>query len=101
MATLNREEVLKLSQLCRIGCTDEEIDSLLEDLKKILSYFEQLNEIDTENVSPCNHVLAGMANVMREDTPGKTMPRETFLANAPDKVGGLIRVPTVIKKREG
>jgi aspartyl-tRNA(Asn)/glutamyl-tRNA(Gln) amidotransferase subunit C len=101
MATINRAEVEKLSQLCRIGCSDQEIDSLLGDLKKILSYVEQLDEVDTENVPPCNQVLEGMANVTREDTPGTPMPREVFLANAPDKVSGLIRVPTVIKKREG
>lgn len=101
MAELNREAVLKLSELCRIGCTEEEIDALLGDLKKIVTFVEQLGEVDTENVPPCNHVLAGISNVMREDIPGKTMPRETFLANAPEKVGGLIRVPTVIKKKEG
>jgi aspartyl-tRNA(Asn)/glutamyl-tRNA(Gln) amidotransferase subunit C len=34
---------------------------------------------------------------MREDKVGETLPRELFLANAPSHVGGLIRVPPVIK----
>ena len=98
MANLDKETIKYLSELCRIECTDEEQASLLEDLGSILGYIDQLNEIDTENVPPCNHVLADMANVMREDVVGETLPRETFLENAPSQVGGLIRVPPVIKQ---
>lgn len=98
MANLNKQTIQNLIQLCRIDCSEEEQESLLTDLKKILSYIEQLQEIDTENVLPCNHVLEGIANVVREDIPGKTMPREDFLANAPSQIGGMIRVPPVMKQ---
>lgn len=98
MTTLDKETIKKLTQLCRIDCTEEEQDSLLEDLRKILDYIEQLQEINTENVPPCNHVLEGMANVMRKDFVGQLLDRETFLANAPAHIGGLIRVPIVIKQ---
>jgi len=100
MAELNREAVKKISELCRIGCTEEEITSLLHDMEEILAYVEQLKEVDTDNVSPCNHVLKDMQNVMREDVVKETMPRETFLSNAPEHVSGLIKVPTVIKKKD-
>jgi len=98
MTTLNRDTIRYLTQLSRIACSEAEQESLLADLQKILSYIEKLNEIDTENVTPCNHVLQDIMNVCREDEVGKTLPREEFLANAPDKTGGYIRVPTVIKK---
>lgn len=98
MADLNKQTIHNLIQLCRIDCSEEEQESLLQDLRKILSYIEQLEEIDTENVPPCNHVLEGIANVMRDDVVGETMPREVFLANAPSQIGGMIRVPPVIKQ---
>jgi len=98
MAHLDKEMIRYLTLLSRIHCSEEEQESLLKDLEKILGYFEQLQEIDTENVAPCNHVLEDIVNVMREDAVGETMPRETFLGNAPSQVGGLIRVPPVIKK---
>ena len=60
---------------------------------------EQLNEIDTENVPPCNHVLEGMVNVMREDQVRGTLPRAEALAIAPSQVGGLYKVPSVIKQK--
>jgi len=97
MSDLNKETIKYLTQLSRIECTEAEQESLLKDLQKILNYVEQLQEVETENVLPCNHVLAGMQNVMREDIPGETMPREVFLNNAPAHTGGLIRVPPVIK----
>ncbi|NGX58196.1 MAG: Aspartyl/glutamyl-tRNA(Asn/Gln) amidotransferase subunit C [Chlamydiae bacterium] len=100
MAELNKDVVKKISELCRIGCTDQEIESLLEDLRQILGYVEQLKEVDTENVMPCNHVLKDMVNVMREDDATESMPRKTFLSNAPEQVSGLIKVPTVIKKKD-
>ena len=98
MANLDKETIRYLSELCRIKCTEEEQASLLDDLGKIMQYIEQLNESDTENVPPCNHVLADMANVMREDVVGEILPRDLFLENAPSQVGGLIRVPPVIKQ---
>lgn len=97
MAALDKKEILQLIKLCRIDCTDEEQEALLKDLKKVLVYVEQLNEVDTENVLPCNQVLEGICNVMREDETGTVMPREVFLSNAPSQIGGMIRVPPVLK----
>lgn len=99
MVNLDKETIKKLTQLCRIDCTEEEQESLLVDLQKVLQYIEQLQEINTENVPPCNHVLE-MVNVMREDLVGEAMDRELFLANAPSHIGGMIRVPPVMKSRE-
>ncbi|ADI38106.1 Aspartyl/glutamyl-tRNA(Asn/Gln) amidotransferase subunit C [Waddlia chondrophila 2032/99] len=97
MAHLDKQMIEYLSDLSRIDLSEEEQQSLLEDLEKILAYIDLLNEVDTEGVEPCNHVLADMRNVMREDEVGETMPREAFLNNAPAQIGGMIRVPPVIK----
>lgn len=95
---LNSDTIAQLTRLCRIDCTEEEKKSLLHDLKKILAYIEQLKEIDTENVSPCLQVLEDACNVMRDDETGGLLERETFLANAPSHIGGMIKVPPVIKQ---
>lgn len=98
MAHLNKQTIEQLTKLSRIGCSEEEQERLLKDLRNILTYVEQLHEVDTENVTPCCHVLEGINNVMRDDEVGPTMPREVFLANAPSHTGGMIRVPPVIKQ---
>jgi aspartyl-tRNA(Asn)/glutamyl-tRNA(Gln) amidotransferase subunit C len=98
MAQVDKHTIKTLIQLSRIDCTIEEQDVLLEDLKNVLAYFEQLQEINTEDVPPCHHVLEGIQNVMRPDAIGKLMSREDFLANAPSQVGGMIRIPPIFKQ---
>jgi aspartyl-tRNA(Asn)/glutamyl-tRNA(Gln) amidotransferase subunit C len=98
MAELNKETIKSLIELSRIECSEQEQETLLQDLKKILQYVELLQEVDTTHVSPCNHVMEDVANVLREDVVGETMPRDVFLANAPSHIGGMIRVPPVLKQ---
>ena len=97
MANIDKETIKNLSELCRIDCTEEEQEHLLGDLQRILNLVEQLNEVDTEHVKPCNHVLEAMINVERDDIVADVMPRDTFLSNAPSHTGGMIKVPPVMK----
>lgn len=97
MAHLDKKMIEYLSDLSRIDLSEEEQNNLLQDLESILTYIDLLNEADTEGIEPCNHVLADMSNVMREDETGEVLPRETFLNNSPAQIGGMIRVPPVIK----
>lgn len=100
MVKLDKESVKKLTKLSRIRCTEEEETKLLADLQNILTYVQQLESIDTTGVAACNHVLAEVYNVMRDDVVGEPLPRDVFLANAPDKVGGFVRVPPVLKSSQ-
>lgn len=98
MAQLSEESIKNLIKLCRIDCTEEESKNLLEHLKRVLDYAAQLQEVDTQDIEPCHHVNNYSTNAWREDEIGKLLPRETFLSNAPDHVGGMIRVPPVLKQ---
>lgn len=93
----DEKELTKLTKLCHIECTEEEKKALHQQLASILNYIEQLKEVDTEGVNPCHSVLEALTNVLREDEVADILPRELFLANAPAHVGGMIRVPPVIK----
>jgi aspartyl-tRNA(Asn)/glutamyl-tRNA(Gln) amidotransferase subunit C len=96
MSKLDSELLNYLTKLCRIDCTEKEQELLLEDLKKILTYVEQLQEVDTENVEPCNHVLSEIMNVMRDDVAEDSFKSELFMNNSPEQVDGMIRTPPVI-----
>ncbi|CDZ81027.1 Glutamyl-tRNA(Gln) amidotransferase subunit C [Candidatus Rubidus massiliensis] len=98
MIEFNEETIKTLTNLSYIDCTEEEQKALLKDLKGIINHFENLSEIDTDNVKPCNHVLEDIHNVMRDDEVGKTLSSELLFMNAPSKIGGLFKVPTVIKQ---
>ncbi|OGN70981.1 MAG: glutamyl-tRNA amidotransferase [Chlamydiae bacterium RIFCSPLOWO2_12_FULL_49_12] len=96
----SESELEKLSRLCRIELRSDEKMRLRENLSKILSYIEQLKALELEGVAPCNHVLPQLKNVLREDRAQETLSREEFLKNAPQHIGGMIRVPPVIRMEE-
>ena len=99
MAELNRDILKKISHLARIECTDEELDILYDRIKKVLDYIELLSVVDTDNVPPCNHIIESFSCPLRDDVQEETLSKETFLANAPSHVGGMIKVPPVIKDK--
>ncbi len=89
--------LIKLKELCQICSSPEEEKELLENLMRILQYVSQLDEISTENVSPCRFVLGSLQKRdMREDAVQDLMPREAFLMNAPQQIGGMIKIPSVL-----
>ena len=88
----------KLCLLCHIPCSEEEKQSFLETLDTVLSYAGQLQEVETEGVSPCFTVLSTLTNELRDDNPDHPLSRDLFLGNVPSKVGGMVRVPSVLKQ---
>lgn len=98
MSQLDKQMIHRLSRLSRIHTSEDEEEQLLKDLSSILDYAEQLQEIDTEDVPPCNMVQEELSNITRADEVKNLMPREKLLMNAPDQIGGMIRVPPVLRK---
>ncbi|PLT33310.1 Asp-tRNA(Asn)/Glu-tRNA(Gln) amidotransferase subunit GatC [Bacillus sp. V5-8f] len=95
MSRITKEQVTHAAHLARLAITEEETELFTKQLDQIISFAEQLNELDTENVEPTSHVL-DMKNVMREDIPNKGLPVEEVLKNAPDSKDGQIRVPSIL-----
>jgi len=96
MSRISKEEVKHVAHLARLAITEEEAEKFTQQLDAIISFAEQLNEIDTTNIVPTSHVLE-MKNVMREDQAAKGLPVEEVVKNAPDHKDGYIRVPSILE----
>lgn len=96
MSRISAEQVKHVAHLARLAVTEEEANRLTQQLDKIITYAEQLNELDTENVEPTSHVLE-IKNVMREDKAKPGLPNEEVLKNAPDHQDGQIKVPPIME----
>ena len=90
------DEVKYVANLARLAITEEEAEKLTNELDAIISFAEELNELDTENVEPTSHVL-DMKNIFREDVAKPGLPVEEVLKNAPDHENGQIKVPAIIE----
>ncbi|WP_110926333.1 Asp-tRNA(Asn)/Glu-tRNA(Gln) amidotransferase subunit GatC [Bacillus massiliglaciei] len=95
MSRITKEQVKHVAHLARLGITEDEAEMFQHQLDEMISFAEQLNELDTDQVEPTYHVL-DMKNVMREDTAGKGLPVEEVVKNAPDSKDGYIRVPAIM-----
>jgi aspartyl-tRNA(Asn)/glutamyl-tRNA(Gln) amidotransferase subunit C len=96
METSNSFDVTYVAELARIELNDADKAKLQQDMQAIVGYIEQLNEVDVSGIEPTAHAVT-LTNVTREDRAGKSVPRETMLANAPATVDDeLIKVPQVL-----
>ena len=63
----------------------------------ILAAIDTLQDVDTAHVGPTASVIQ-LENVMREDEARPGIGREAALANAPQREGEFLRVPTVLEE---
>jgi aspartyl-tRNA(Asn)/glutamyl-tRNA(Gln) amidotransferase subunit C len=96
MSRISEDQVKHVAHLARLAISEDEAVMFTSQLDAIISFAEQLNELDTDDVQPTSHVLH-MKNVMREDVPKEGLPVEEVLKNAPDQKNGQFRVPTIIE----
>lgn len=95
MSRISMEQVKHVAHLARLAITEEEAQQFQHQLDQMISFAEQLNELNTDNVVATSHVL-DMKNVMREDISKPGLPIEEVVKNAPDSEDGYIRVPSII-----
>ena len=93
---IDNESLTKIAHLARLEIKPEEKAALLKSMDSVLTWMDQLNEIDTEGVEPLTHVL-DEENNWRSDTGSNTLSRKDALSNAPSKDGIYIKVPKVIE----
>ncbi len=63
---LSKDEVKKVANLARIELTNEETETMTDQLSNILSFIDQLKEVDTTGVLPTAQVT-GLSDVERAD----------------------------------
>ena len=95
---ISKEQVEHVAKLARLEVSEDEKAMFARQLSGILTYMDQLKEVDTEGVEPTATVLP-TENVWREDAVKPSLTQEQALANAPDKADGFFRVPKIIEDR--
>jgi aspartyl-tRNA(Asn)/glutamyl-tRNA(Gln) amidotransferase subunit C len=90
---IDREQVLHVARLARLGLTDEEVERMSRELSGILDHVDRIGQLDLDGVEPTSHVVE-LENVLRADEPRPSWPRERILEPAPDPAEGAFRVPS-------
>jgi len=90
---IEREQVLHVAKLARLGLSEEEVEKMAGELSGILEHVDRIAELDLDDVPPTSHVVE-LENVLRPDVPHESLDREVALSQAPDPEGGAFRVPS-------
>lgn len=93
---LDKATVAHIAALARIRLSEAELEPLADELSRILTWVEQLNEVEISGVAPMASVAAA-GLPMREDTVTDGNRREEILANSPRTARGFFVVPKVVE----
>jgi aspartyl-tRNA(Asn)/glutamyl-tRNA(Gln) amidotransferase subunit C len=88
--------VRKVARLARIAEPDDRIEQLAKELNGIMSWIEQLNEVDTDGVEPMTSAVH-VPLPMRDDVVTDGGDAERVLSNAPKRAGNFFVVPKVLE----
>ena len=86
----------RVAKLARIAVDEEGLPKLAKELSGILSFMEQLNEVDVDNVEPMTSVTP-MELKRRVDEVTDGGQASAILANAPNTKEGFYAVTKVIE----
>jgi aspartyl-tRNA(Asn)/glutamyl-tRNA(Gln) amidotransferase subunit C len=90
---IEREQVLHVAKLARLGLSEDEVERMAGELSGILEHVDRIAELDLDDVRPTSHVVE-LENVLRPDLPHESLDPEAALSQAPDPASGAFRVPS-------
>lgn len=89
--------VKHVAKLANLPLSEDEENKFENQLSETLKYIEGLNEVDTKNVNPTDHVT-GQENVFRADTTSPSLSQNEALTNTKNKHNGMFKVKAVLNE---
>ncbi len=93
---ISRDDIKTIARLSRLEVSEENMPQLEKELSDILSYVEQLNELDLDGVETMAHAVP-LQNVLREDLVKPSIDHDKALSTAPVEDDGYFAVPRVVQ----
>ena len=94
---VTRDEVIRIAKLAKLHLDEEQIINYTKNINEILTYMEQLNEVNIKDIEPLSHVLE-QSNIVREDIVTESLDTKEILKSAPQSSENHFVVPKVIEK---
>ncbi len=97
MSSIDEKTVRKVAKLARLALPEERVKPMADELNGIMTWIEQLNEVDIEGVEPMTSAVEGLSLPMRDDAVTDGDDPERVLKNAPKSEDGFFVVPKVVE----
>lgn len=94
--SVDQKTVRRIARLARIAVTEDEVEHLRGEINAILTFVEQLEEVDVDDVEPMTSVIP-MAMKKRRDVVDDGGIADSIVANAPLTEDHFFMVPKVVE----
>lgn len=94
--SIDIETARRVAKLARIAVPEADLPALAGELSGILSFMEQLNEVNVEGIEPMVSVTPMRLKKRQDGVTDGGMP-EQVLKNAPEAREGFFAVPKVVE----
>lgn len=93
---MDEKNLRDIAALAKLSIRDEEITSMLSDFSRIVSYVDEIKNLDTSSVDD-DEIYQLTMNTLRPDIKENTLNREALSKIAPAYENGYVVVPRVIE----
>ena len=95
---IDNQTIDKLAELAKLEFEKEAKEEMINDLSRIVTFVEKLNEIDTSKVEPLIY-MNDEVNILRNDEVKQDITQADALKNAPKKDSDYFKVPKVMGQK--
>ncbi|MDY6969067.1 MAG: Asp-tRNA(Asn)/Glu-tRNA(Gln) amidotransferase subunit GatC [Spirochaetota bacterium] len=93
---INQKEIIRVAELARLELTEDEKTEFSKQLSDIINYVNKVNELDTENIKPTDHII-DLKNVFRKDEVKDSIDVSEAERMAPRFKDGHIVTPIIVE----
>ncbi len=93
---MDEKKLRDIAALAKLSIKDDEIAGMLNDFSRIVSYVDEIKNLDTSNVED-DEIYQLTMNVLRPDLSENTLNRDALSKIAPSYENGYVVVPRVIE----
>ncbi|MCB1157755.1 MAG: Asp-tRNA(Asn)/Glu-tRNA(Gln) amidotransferase subunit GatC [Leptospiraceae bacterium] len=93
---MDKQHFIEIAALSKLKFKEEEIEPILQDFNKIVSYVDQIKELDTSSINE-EEIYFNHENAIRIDKKGELLNLSEIEKLAPEYEDGHIVIPRVIE----
>ena len=92
---MDKETIIKIANLAKLEIKDDKINDIISSLEKILNLVYEMNDVNTDDVTPMSHPL-NLKQELRKDEVKEVNQRDLFQKDNENTDNGYYKVPKII-----
>jgi|TARA_X000001036_G_scaffold135937_1_gene128707 aspartyl-tRNA(Asn)/glutamyl-tRNA(Gln) amidotransferase subunit C len=92
---MDKETIIKIANLAKLEIKDDKLNDIASSLEKILNLVDEMNDVDTDGVTPMSHPL-NLKQELRKDEVKEANQRDLFQKDNENTDNGYYKVPKII-----